>query len=331
MQVVQLRGGLVELRHPVSFAVVDAAGRLVRGHDPDHATPWRSAAKPFQLWTALAAMEAAGASENTATSPRSLSDADLAIGAASHSGEPRHTARVEGLLDRFQLGAGALRCGAKRPAHAPTAEALIAAGRPPTALHNDCSGKHAMLLGACQARRWSVDGYLLPDHPLQERILRDVRRFTADRCPTATDGCGVPTFWLPVRAMARAWAQLAAAVADPDLDPSLGRIGQAMQDHPELTSGEGRIDLAVAQRMTGPWIGKIGALGVFCFALPGLGLGGALKVHSGDEGALAAAVPRLVEAVAPGLVRPEAWPWDEVLNVLGSPVGRRLVTGLPRV
>ena len=49
MQVENVRGSIVESRHEVHVAVVDAAGKLVASAgDPDFVTFWRSAAKPFQ-------------------------------------------------------------------------------------------------------------------------------------------------------------------------------------------------------------------------------------------------------------------------------------------
>ena len=103
----------------------------------------------------------------------------------------------------------------------------------------------------------------------------------------------------------------------------------AMLAHPWWTSGDERIDLALHRRATEPWIGKIGARGVFCVALPARGLGLALKVHDGDEDALAVAVPAVVERIAPGALAPAAdWPWATIHNVAGRAVGTRVAVGL---
>lgn len=320
MHVLQLRGGLVEATHPVSVVVAErAAGgpRLRRLGEAVH-TFWRSASKPFQLGVALEQLPRGGAA---------LPDTALAIGASSHSGQPAHQAEVRRALAAAGLDEAHLRCGAEPPAHRETAARLIAEGSAPQAIHNDCSGKHALMLTACAAQGWSLEGYLEPEHPLQRAIAAKIHARTAERPPTAVDGCGVPTFWVSLEGMARAWLQLAEATADPRGEPLLHRIGQAMMAHPFLVSGDGRIDLAVAERAAEPFIGKIGALGVFCVALPARGAALALKVHSGDEAALAMAVPAALERFFPGCLRAtEAWPWRPVHNVAGRIVGHRLVT-----
>ena len=56
-------------------------------------------------------------------------------------------------------------------------------------------------------------------------------------------------------------------------------------------------------------------------------MGIAMKVRSGNEDALAVAIPAVVDRVAPGVLRPDpAWPWTTVRNVVGRSVGQRVVT-----
>ncbi len=328
MYILSTRGGFVETVHPVvavAYRLGDEGLQRLFVDGEDFASPWRSAGKPFQLHQSLRALAEAGGD------PLAYSDEDLALGASSHSGEPHHTAQVADLLGRVGLTDAALLCGAEPPYHGPTHEALLRQGAAPSALHNDCSGKHAFMLAACVSQGWDLD-YLPAAHPLQRRIIAEIERVSGVKVGLGTDGCGLPTPVLPVSAMARAWAHLAACVADPARDPLLARIGAAMAAHPSLTSGEGRIDLALAERATEPYIGKIGALGVFNIALPQRRIGLALKVLTGDDAAVAVAAPALMELVAPGALRPaEDWPWADVHNVVGAKVGRRLVTSRPRV
>jgi L-asparaginase II len=321
MHVLQLRGGLPEASHGLSFALAGPGGALRTGGAPT-STFWRSASKPFQLEVALSLLDDEGAC---------LRPEELALAASSHSGQPGHLAVLDAILAKFGLDERALRCGAEPPAHAPSAAALLSAGAPPRAAHNDCSGKHALMLAACAARGWDTTSYLSPAHPLQRQIAALIHARAGEPAPVAVDGCGVPTFWVSLAGMARAWRQLAEAMVDPPSEPRLARVGAAMSAHPWLVSGDDRLDLALASRATEPFVGKIGALGVFCVALPARGLGLAVKVHSGDEGALGAAVPALLDRLAPGALRPvDAWRWSEVRNVVGRIVGQRLVAGLPR-
>ena len=56
-------------------------------------------------------------------------------------------------------------------------------------------------------------------------------------------------------------------------------------------------------------------------------VGLAIKVHSGDDDALAVAIDAIVREVCPSALTPAAdWPWHAVPNVVGRVVGaRRLV------
>src|SRR5215212_9342061 len=89
------RGSRPESIHYGSIAVVDSSGRLIASvGDPERSTFLRSSAKPFQ---AMAVVET-GAADAFA-----MSQAELAVIPASHSGEPRHTEAVRGLLARAGL------------------------------------------------------------------------------------------------------------------------------------------------------------------------------------------------------------------------------------
>lgn len=322
MQILSLRGGFVETAHVVRAVAIrydtDHCEQVAYESGPPGRSTWRSAGKPVQLWASLQAMD----------DPQ-LCPEDLAVGASSHSGQDGHLARIRALLDRFGAQESELRCGAEPPAHRATRESLIKASAPPLDLHNDCSGKHAFMLGACHHQGWSL-AYRDPEHPLQQRIIAQTALWTQETPDLAVDGCGVPTFIVSLAGMARAWARLAVVTADGHYrgspDPRGQRIGRAICAHPWLTSGDDRIDLAVAQRASEPFAGKIGAGGVFCISLPARRIGIAMKVLSGDEDALAVAIPAVLEQVAPGAIRSvDRWPWAEVRNVVGRRVGQRVV------
>jgi L-asparaginase II len=301
------RGGRVESEHPVSAALVqDGAVRWAVG--PDISSFWRSACKPLQLLTALGELSPGVVTE--------LSEEDLAVGAASHSGQPHHVARVGSLLERFGIAEEELRCGAHWPVHEPSARQLRAC----RAIHNNCSGKHTFMLAACQARDWSRD-YLPAEHPLQVRNRSTVERWGGAPVDIAVDGCGVPTFHTTLSSQARAFSRLAVEMNG---DSLAGRIGRAMAAHPEYTSGDDRLDLAVVRQAREPLAAKVGAEGLFCIARPATGQGIAVKVHSGQEAALAVAVRAVLDEVAPGVMDGD-WPWWTVRNVAGKVVGERRV------
>jgi L-asparaginase II len=177
------------------------------------------------------------------------------------------------------------------------------------------------MLAASVHRGWDPD-YLPPTHPLQQANLARMRDVCGVEPGIAVDGCGVPCFHVPIRAMARAFARVALAMREED--SVLGRIGRAMWARPELVSGTGRLDLAVTRAATERIACKIGAEALFCVALPERGAAVVIKAHTGNGEALAIGVRAVLDAVAPGLLAPEAWPFAEVRNVAGRLVGERV-------
>ncbi len=307
----QLRGGLVETTHPIVAAVSDTSG--VRWSDGGGAACfWRSSSKPMQLLSSLEQLPA----DDVAA----LTDAELAIGAASHGATPAHVAVVTGLLARYGLAEAGLRCGAHWPSHEESARALTREGRGCGAIHNNCSGKHTFMLAAATARGWDPD-YRPIAHPLQQINAARFEDWGQAKAGVAVDGCGVPTFHVPVEAMARAFARLASEMRAGSL---AGRIGWAMHREPDLVSTPGALDVALVRAAREPMTAKRGAEGLMCIALPERGLGIAVKCETGSGPALAVGVRAVLAEVAPGVLGPEAaWPWAVVDNVVGAVVGER--------
>jgi L-asparaginase II len=126
-------------------SIVDADGhRVVALGDVERPVLPRSAVKVLQAIPLV---------ESGAAARLELDDEELAIACASHNGEPEHVAVVARMLAKAGLDEGALECGVHWPRVEPVARAIAAAGREPTALHNNCSGKHAgfLCLACCCA------------------------------------------------------------------------------------------------------------------------------------------------------------------------------------
>ncbi len=311
-RVVQRRGGHTEGVHPFSAVAVQDGQVVDRLGDTVRST-WRSAAKPFQLRESLAVL-----------GDPVVSAQELAIGSASHTAEAVHLDAVRRVLTRFGRRAEELRCAPHPPLYRPAADALVRRGEPLTDLHNNCSGKHAFMLAAAAHAGWELD-YRPPDHPLQRGIRARLVALCEEEPLHGVDGCGVPTFDLSLVAFGRAWEVLARAWSG-EGDPVLQAIAVAMHDHPELVSGSGRLDLDVSRGAREPLIIKIGAQALHCVALPARRLSVIVKVHSGEESALASATRTALETFAPGaFVPPPDWDWERVRNVAGQVVGDRIV------
>jgi L-asparaginase II len=311
LRVEQRRGFALEATHTIDAMVCDKEGRVVASCGEDWLTTFRSAAKPFQLEAVLTALPAAQRAL--------LSSEDLALGAASHHAEAMHVTRVESLLGRLGRRVDHLYCGAHAPAHGPSAEALFTRGQRPSALHNNCSGKHSFMAAATLALG-AADDYRPAEHPLQQRILASLEaRLGGAIAGTVTDGCGIPCFVLPLSAMARAYAQLAVATAA-ESQAGLGAIGRAMRQHPQLMSGSEAFDGWLAEHLS--VVAKVGAGGLLCLALPEQGLGVAIKARSGADAVRPAATVALLERFFPGLLRSEVpAKFTRITNVAGAEVG----------
>jgi L-asparaginase II len=308
----QRRGGIVEASHRIHAVLCDGTGRVLAQVGTDLVTTFRSAAKPFQLSASLDQLPAALVD--------TLPDDLVAIGAASHHGEPMHEAALRRLMGVLGVDESALLCGTHPPSHAESHAALLRAGRAPSAIHHNCSGKHAFMAAAARALAASHD-YRPSAHPLQAAVLARVERATGIPAPLrVVDGCGVPCFVLPLSAMARAYAGLAALLEGSDTErASEARVVRGMRAHPWLVSGTGAFDLWLMEQ--GVLLAKVGALGLLCAALPGQ-IGLALKVESGSDAVRAVATAGFLAAELPGLLRaplPERY-WG-VDNAAGQRVG----------
>ncbi|MDA8346900.1 MAG: asparaginase [Thermaerobacter sp.] len=285
-----VRGGRVESEHYGHAAVVDNDGRLLFSlGDPDHRIYLRSSAKPFQTM----AVVLSGAADRY-----QMTSADLAIATASHTAEAVHQEQVTGLLSRVGQGVEDLQCGAHPPADSEAAEELRRQGLQPTALHNNCSGKHAGMLGVAKALGADIGGYLSPDAPGQRLVRRIVSAFCGvpeEEIGIGVDGCSAPVFQVPVRALALGFARLADPSGMPqDYALAARRVQEAMVEHPYLVAGRGRIGVDLMQASSGRLVAKTGAEAVYGVGDRSRGQGLALKLMDGSHRAVA---PALVESL----------------------------------
>ena len=101
------RGPLVESVHRGAFAVADAKGALtMQAGDVDRPIYPRSSLKPVQAIPLI---------ETGAAETFGVSDEEIALACASHSGEPMHTTRVAAWQERIGVSVADLACGAHRP------------------------------------------------------------------------------------------------------------------------------------------------------------------------------------------------------------------------
>jgi L-asparaginase II len=326
------RGDRVESRHRGSVAVVSPSGELIWSFgDPDEFAFIRSSAKPFQLapFVASGRFDAYDFPNPTES---------LAIMAASHSGEDRHVRTVQAVLRAGGLTRDVLACGMHTPYDVETAQRLIRDGEPLTPLRHNCSGKHAGMALHAKAAGWPIETYWEPDHPIQQLALDTVALMSGvarSEIATATDGCGVVTFGLPLRGLALGFARLAdpAGVEDRALRKAIERIRDAMMAHPELVGGDRRrFDTDLMRTLPGRVVSKGGAEGVravgaLAEAATAAPFGLAIKIEDGDlarragDVAASAVLARLGVLDVDGLARLSQHAAPRILDPRGEQVG----------
>ena len=279
-----IRGNTVESVHTGHIYIIDGDGREVASiGDPSTVTYFRSACKAFQLIPCIT---------SGAADAFGFTDDEVALAAASHSGEPMHVEIAARMLAKAGFTESDLRSGSHLPFSSAAAAEMQRAGEQPTQLHNNCSGKHAAMLAFAKHIDADVTTYDSPDNRIQKRILRciaDFTEFPENSIAIGIDGCCVPNFALPVSAMAKSFINLIAPTKFPDATQvACRRVVAAMIKHPELIGGSERLDTQIMQAAEGRLISKVGADGVWlCGVLPcekwPTGLGIALKIADGDD------------------------------------------------
>jgi L-asparaginase II len=307
-----VRSGLREGLHYGSAVLLGPDGAVQRAiGDVDTAMYPRSSVKPAQA----AGMLYAGLDLPD--------DADLALAAGSHNGEPDHIARARQILSRHELDETALQCPPDWPLLASARDQRAAAGLGAQPIAMNCSGKHAAMLATCVQQGWSTEDYLNPKHPLQVVLHDTVTELSGEPIATiAVDGCGAPLFAFSLTGLARLFGRLVTAA--PGEVPR--RVADAMRAHPWLVAGTGREDKKLMEAVPG-LLSKAGAEGVIALALPD-GRSAAVKI---SDGAARARVPVAVGALRALGVHNEALDAlaEEPLLGGGNPVGAvRLLPGV---
>lgn len=272
IRVLVRRGDVVEAVHRVHAVATDGEAF----GDPALVCFLRSSAKPIQAIPFVEGYD-------------DLGDDEIAIACASHRAEPAQLDAVRKVLARAEASLDDLECGVQE-------------GRPEGNLGHNCSGKHAGMLAACRANGWPLHPYRDLAHPLQQRI----RELVGDAGSIAVDGCGVPTFAMPLSDMATILTRV------PE------RIREAMVARPELVgASKGQPDTDLMRARPG-WIAKGGAEGLFCAASPD-GRGIVLKSEDGSYRAIRPALGRFL-----GI---EEFAHVPVTNSRGERVGEMVVEG----
>ncbi|MBA3447374.1 MAG: asparaginase, partial [Pseudaminobacter sp.] len=291
-----LRGSHVESVHRGAVAIFDGGGRpFMEIGDTEQPVFPRSAVKAIQALPLI---------ESGAAQAYGFGDRELALACASHNGEVAHAELARSMLAKAGLDGNALECGLHWPMLQDATVALARTGASPNGLHNNCSGKHAGFLCACCHAGIDHRGYVAAGHLLQEMVraaMEDVTGATHGADNRATDGCSIPTFAIPLKNLALGFARMATGQGlPPERAKAAKRLFAACMAEPFYVAGTERADTTLMQTAPGRIFVKVGAEGVYCAAVPELGLGIALKCDDGGtraaEVTIAAVLARLFHA-----------------------------------
>ncbi len=319
------RGPIIESRHDVSVAVVNARGKMIASvGDVGLTTFWRSAAKAFQVYPLV---ELGGLEHFP------IDREMLALACGSHNAETFHLEVARRWLQAIDLPEATLACGGHPSLWQTLADDMLREHITPTPIWSNCSGKHAALLALAQLKRWPLAGYESLGHPVQDQVTASFSRWSgvaADKLIWGVDGCTAAAVALPLQSMAVAYVNLATAA-----DSAAKSLCDAMMSEPMMVAGTDRIDTALMQAWPGRVLVKAGAEGVFCAALPTLGIGLALKVHDGDTRSSNLALVRVLEEVTSRFAATDTWPLESlapwrnpiIRNTRGAITGSYSVNG----
>lgn len=311
----------MESVHEVAACAIGADGSVAFSTgDIEKPVYLRSTAKPFIAAAAIAA----GVREKFEIQPH-----EIAVMAASHTGEPFHVAAARSILYKIGMDESALQCGAHLPYNAEAAADLQRRGIEPTPIYNNCSGKHAGILALCKAIGADPAMYLRADNPAQQRILELCARVSdedAATMPLGVDGCGIPVYATPLRNAALSFlrlATLANGLSEEDA-AALRIVRDSMIAHPEYVSGTDEFDTVLMQSTERTLACKSGAEGVHGTAVIGRG-GLVVKVLDGTSRARGPAVLSILRSLdwitASALKELHAFERPQLQNRAGTHVG----------
>ena len=289
LQINVFREQNIESKHSVSAVVMASNGQLMQTYgDVAQKIYPRSSIKCLQAIPIITT----GAAEKF-----NITDIELALAGASHSGELKHTEAVKNWLQRLGLSTNDLECGSHAPANQ-SAFINLLKDRAFTALENNCSGKHTGMLAAALALNTPTKGYVKAEHPVQQLIQKIIEDFTSEKINSkdiAIDGCTLPTYFLRLQNLALAMARFADAKNfSSQYQSACERITTAIMQNPFYIAGTDRYCTQMTTLMQQLGFVKTGAEGVMFAALPKLKLGVAIKCHDGNTRAAEVAMTHIL-------------------------------------
>lgn len=245
----QTRSGLVEQEFYGFIVLLKKDGSIKKiGQDCNYPYFHRSSSKPLQ----------ASVMKDFKTDDfYQLTPEEIAVCCASHTGEKIHIDILKNLLKKGNLTESDLQCPAIEPLNKDEQRKFENNYSP---LHNNCSGKHILMLLICRQNGWDTTNYLDRTHPLQIAVYKKIQELceTTKELPYTPDGCGAPNY-------ATSLSELAGGFYNVFCTGNYLQIKNAFLKHPYLIGGKDRPDTEIMQ-LNHSLCAKAGAGGLLCIA-----------------------------------------------------------------
>jgi L-asparaginase II len=283
------RGETLESIHYGAIAVVNPQNALVASYgNPEAVTFLRSSAKPFQAMPFVM---------HGGVEHYHLTQEELALICASHSGTDEHVAVARSIQAKTGAQESDLLCGTHALSHKPTVEAMRQRGEELTSNRHNCSGKHTGMVSFARMLglpyHLEDHAYIAMDHPIQKEILQNFAEMCSlpvEQVGLGIDGCSAPNFAVPLRNAALAFSRLSDPSAlDERKATACRKIFAAMTAYPNMIGGPDSFDTHLMQATHGKIVCKGGAEGYQAMGVaPGAAgpgspaLGITFKISDGD-------------------------------------------------
>ena len=271
------RGGITESEHRISAVSVNNDGKILQS--------WGDTSKPVYPRSAIKALQTLAFVELGGAETFGFTDQELALCCASHGGETEHVRTAQSMLSKLSLNEESLQCGAHWPTHTDSAYQLAREQGAPDQRHNNCSGKHAAMLGLALHLNADTNDYIHVDHPVQQCIMKTMSEMCdidMSCSPVSPDGCSAPTWAIPLNNLALGFARFAAPHnLSPARKAACERLYRASVSHPYMVAGTNRYCTNMMQVLGSKVFLKTGAEGVYIAAIPEQGMAIALKCEDG--------------------------------------------------
>ncbi len=244
-----IRGGLVEQVHYGIIIHMNKKGIIKKiGNDNNYKFYHRSCMKPMQITPLI---------DLGLDKKYNLSDKEIAVCSASHTGDEIHREQIFSVLNKTGFKENDLLCPAHLPLSQKERNKLLIAGKAPSKIHNNCSGKHSAMLAICKELGFNTKNYKDLDNPLTEFIINKVCSLCGVNpkdIAISKDGCGLPVIATTLEELGWGYLNLFT-------DKKYYKITEAFLNNPYLIGGEGRLDSEIINASNN-LIAKVGACGL---------------------------------------------------------------------